>query len=63
MFEELGPLVLPLLKKKGGGHIKLGQAGIVDHFLDLSIQIFSSIKKIKGNGESNEIKLKHYINA
>ena len=33
MFEDLVPLVLPLLEK----HIRLGHAGIVDHSADLSI--------------------------
>ena len=33
IFEALVPSVLPLLRK----HIKLGHAGIVDHFVDLSI--------------------------
>ena len=33
IFEELVPLVLPLLKK----HIRLGHTGIMDHSLDLSI--------------------------
>ena len=32
-FEELVPLVSPLLKKQ----IRLGHAGIVDHYVDLSI--------------------------
>ena len=36
IFEELVPLVSPLLKK----HIRLGQAGIVDHSVDLSIPDF-----------------------
>ena len=33
IFEELVPSVSPLLKK----HIRLGHAGIVDHYVDLSI--------------------------
>ena len=33
IFEELVPSILPLLKK----HIRLGHAGIVDLFVDLSI--------------------------
>ena len=42
MFEELVPSVSPLLKK----HIRLGHAGIVDHYVDLSIPDFKkSIKK------------------
>ena len=42
IFEELVPLVSPLLKK----HIRLGHAGIVDHSVDLSIPDFKkSIKK------------------
>ena len=41
-FEELVPSVSPLLKK----HIRLGHAGIVDHYVDLSIPDFKkSIKK------------------
>ena len=36
IFEELVPLVLPLLKK----HIRLGHTGIMDHSLDLSIPDF-----------------------
>ena len=35
-FEELVPSVSPLLKK----HIRLGHAGIVDHYVDLSIPDF-----------------------
>ena len=43
IFEELVPLVLPLLKK----HIR--HAGIVDHSVDLSIPDFKkSIKKKNG---------------
>ena len=42
IFEELVPLVSPLLKK----HIRLGHAGIVGHSVDLSIpDIKKSIKK------------------
>ena len=42
IFEELVPLVSPLLKK----HIRLGHAGIVDHSVNLSIPDFKkSIKK------------------
>ena len=42
IFEELVPLVPPLLQK----HIRLGHAGIVDHSVDFSCQIFKkSIKK------------------
>ena len=42
IFEELVPLVSPLLRK----HIKLGHAGIVDHSVDLSIpDFFLGIKK------------------
>ena len=42
-FEELVPSVSPLLKK----HIRLGHAGIVDHYVDLSILDFltKGIKK------------------
>ena len=48
IFEELVPLVLPLLKK----HIKLGHAGIVDHSVDLSVPDFQ--KNIKrGMDRSN----------
>ena len=36
IFEELVLSVLPLLKK----HIRLGHAGIVDHFVDFSISDF-----------------------
>ena len=36
MFEELVPSVPPLLKK----HIRLGQAGIVDHSVNSSIPDF-----------------------
>ena len=41
IFEELVPLVLPLLKK----HIKLGHAGILDHSVDLSIPDKKVFKK------------------
>ena len=37
--EELVPLVLPLLKK----HIRLGHAGIMDHFTNLSIPDFKNV--------------------
>ena len=41
-FEELVPSVSPLLKK----HVRLGHAGIVDHYVDLSIpDLKKSIKK------------------
>ena len=56
-FEELVPLVSPLLKK----HIKLGHAGIVDHSIDLSIPDFKKYKK--GMDRSNKKILKYYINA
>ena len=36
IFEELVPSVSPLLKK----HIRLGHAGNVDHYVDLSIPDF-----------------------
>ena len=36
IFEELVPSVSHLLKK----HVRLGHAGIVDHFVDLSIPDF-----------------------
>ena len=40
IFEELVPLVSPLLKK----HIRLvGHAGIVDHSVDLSIPDFKKV--------------------
>ncbi|WP_419616832.1 hypothetical protein, partial [Thiolapillus sp.] len=38
-FEELVPSVSPLLKK----HIRLGHAGIVDHYVDLSIPDFKKV--------------------
>ena len=37
--EELVPSVSPLLKK----HIRLGHAGIVDHYVDLSIPDFKKV--------------------
>ena len=40
IFEELVPSVSPLLKK----HIRLGNAGIVDHSVDLSIPDFQKKK-------------------
>ena len=39
IFEELVPLVSPLLKK----HIRLGHVGIVDHSVDLSIPDFKKV--------------------
>ena len=42
IFEELVPFVLPLFKKKKK-HIRLGQAGIVDHSIDLSIPDFFKV--------------------
>ena len=48
IFEELVPLVSPLLKK----HIRLGQAGIVDHSVDSSIPDLKKYKK--GMDRSNE---------
>ena len=36
IFKELVPSVLPLLKK----HIRLGHAGIMDHYVDLSVPDF-----------------------
>ena len=53
MFEELVPLVSPLLKK----HIKLGHAGIVDHSVDLSTPDFF-FKVQKRNGQKQYIFLK-----
>ena len=44
IFEELVPLVSPLLKK----HIRLGHAGIVDHSIDLSIPDFKKVQKRNG---------------
>ena len=41
IFEELVPSVSPLLKK----HTRLGHAGIVDHFVDLSIPDLKKKKK------------------
>ena len=38
-FEELVPLVSPLLKQ----HIRLGHTGIMDHSIDLSIPDFSKV--------------------
>ena len=38
-FQELVPSVSPLLKK----HIRLGHAGIVDHYVDLSIPDFKKV--------------------
>ena len=38
-FEEIVPSVSPLLKK----HMRLGHAGIVDHFVDLSTPDFEKI--------------------
>ena len=57
-FEELVPSVSPLLKK----HIRLGHAGIVDHYVDLSIPDFKKKCK-KGMDRSNKKILKYYINA
>ena len=39
IFEELVSSVLLLLKK----HIRLGHAGIVDHYIDLSIPDFKKV--------------------
>ena len=39
IFEELVPSVSPLLKK----HIRLGHAGIADHYVDLSIPDFKKV--------------------
>ena len=39
IFEEFVPSVPPLLKK----HIRLGHAGIVDHFVDISIPDFKKV--------------------
>ena len=39
IFEELAPSASPLLKK----HIRLGHAGIVDHYVDLSILDFKKV--------------------
>ena len=50
IFEELVPLVSPLLKK----HIRLGHAGIVDHSVDLSIPDFFFLKYKKGMDRSNK---------
>ena len=47
-FEELVPSGLPLFKKKKKKHIRLGQAGIVDYSVDLSIP---EEKKKKRNGQ------------
>ena len=50
IFEELVPLVPPLLKML----IRLGQAGIVDHSVDLSIPELKQItKQNKGMNGSN----------
>ena len=49
IFEELVPLVSPLLKK----HIRLGHAGIVDHSVDLSIPDFKKKYK-KGMDRDNK---------
>ena len=56
-FEELVPSVSPLLKK----HIRLGHAGIVDHYVDLSIPDFKKVQK--RNGQKQQKILKYYINA
>ena len=58
IFEKLVPSVSPLLKK----HIRLGHAGIVDHYVDLSIPDFKKKYK-KGMDRSNKKILKYYINA
>ena len=50
IFEELVPSVLPLLKE----HIKLGNAGIVDHSVDLSIPDLKKKYK-KGMDSSNRV--------
>ena len=58
IFEELVPSVPSLLKK----HIRLGQDGIVDHSVDLSIpDSFLSIKKERT--KTIKKSLKYYINA
>ena len=54
-FEELVPLVLPLLKKL----IRLGHAGIVDHSVDLPIPDFF-LKYEKGMDTSNKKEKKLY---
>ena len=48
-IKELVPSVSPLLKK----HIRLGHAGIVDHYVDLSIPDFKKKYK-KGMDRSNK---------
>ena len=57
IFKELVPSVSPLLKK----HIRLGHAGIVDHYVDLSIPVFK--KSIKRNRQKQKNTFKKYINA
>ena len=48
IFEELVPPVSPLLKE----HIRLGHAGIVDHYVDYQCQILKKYKK--GMDRSNK---------
>ena len=50
MFEELVPSGLPLLKK----HMRLGHAGIVDHFVDLSTPDLKKERKKKIKKEWTE---------
>ena len=57
IFKELVPSVSPQLKK----HIQLGQAGIVDHSVHLSIPEFKKYKQ--GMDRSNKIYKKYHINA
>ena len=57
IFEELVPSVSPLLKK----HMKLGDAGIVDYSVDLSIPDLKKYKK--GMDRSNKKIIQYYINA
>ena len=51
IFEDLVPLVSPLLKK----HIRLGHAGIVDYSVDLSITDLKKKCIKKGMDRSNKI--------
>ena len=62
IFEELVPSVSSQLKKKKK-HIRLGNAGIVDHSVDLSIPDFKKSIKKEWTETIKKKNLKYYINA